>query len=130
MTDISHYLPTKSRRIEIIRLEIEEQYNLKPGTLLRRNQEPYVAQPRHIAFYLARTMTGFSLNQIGRFFCHATPYNHTSVWSGIRKIEKVMAEFPEVKAAVAQLRLAVLEREQTQPISRITPEQYLPRRIK
>jgi chromosomal replication initiator protein len=130
MTDVTHYLPAKSRRIEIIRLEVEASYNLKPGSLLRRNQETYVAQPRHIAFYLARTMTSFSLNQIGRFFCHATPYNHTSVLAGIRKVTKVMEEYSEVRDAVDKLRLAILEREKAVPISRVTPEDYLPRRIK
>lgn len=130
MTDITHYLPTRNRRVEIIRLEIERAYNLKPGALLRRNQEPYTAQPRHIAFYLARTMTHLSLNQIGRFFHRAQPYHHSTVLQGIRNVTRVMEDCSEVRDAVNQLRLDILEREQATPISRLTSEDYLPRRVK
>jgi chromosomal replication initiator protein len=48
-----------------------------------RRRARTVGLPRHVAYYLCKTLTGSSLPQIGR---HVGGKDHTSVLHGVRKI--------------------------------------------
>jgi chromosomal replication initiator protein len=79
---------------------VADHYKVK-GTLLRskkRNKE--VAHARHIAMYLARTLTNASLPQIGKDFGDR---DHTSVLHACNKIKGLVEDDWRVKEEVEQL---------------------------
>ena len=55
---------------------------------------------RHIAMYLAKRTTTCSLPQIGRHFGNR---DHTTVLSGIRKIEALRLEYPKLDELLTRL---------------------------
>jgi len=65
----------------------------------RRTQD--LARARQIAMFLAREMTGASLNQIGRAFGGR---DHSTVSHAVRKIEKDTADDPRYRGSVRDLR--------------------------
>lgn len=64
----------------------------------RRTKE--VMRPRHVAYYLARTLTTLSLPEIGR---RMGGKDHTSVLHGVAKMEKQIAGDEQLAAEVAEL---------------------------
>ncbi len=56
---------------------------------------------RDVAMYLARTLSGNSLKQIGAYF---DGRDHTTVSHGCLKTEKLMKTDPAIREAVCQLR--------------------------
>jgi len=64
----------------------------------RRTQD--LARARQIAMYLAREMTGASLNQIGRAFGNR---DHSTVSHAYQKIQKEMKTDPRFRGAVLDI---------------------------
>jgi len=71
----------------------------------RRTQD--LARARQIAMYLAREMTGASLNQIGRSFGNR---DHSTVAHACQKIQKEMAADPRFRGSVRDLQDRLRER--------------------
>jgi chromosomal replication initiator protein len=93
---------TKEKPITIADIErvVADHYKLK-GTLLRskkRNKE--IAHARHVAMYLARTLTKASLPQIGKNFGDR---DHTSVLHACNKIKSMVDDDWRFKEEVEQL---------------------------
>jgi chromosomal replication initiator protein len=93
---------TQEKPITVSDIErvVSDHYNVK-GALLRskkRNRE--VAHARHIAMYLARTLTNASLPQIGKDFGDR---DHTSVLHACNKIKGLVEDDWRVKEEVEQL---------------------------
>ena len=74
-----------------------------PELTVRTNRREYVI-PRQIAMYIARQLTGASLQEIGREFGHR---HHTTVLHCIRKIEKLRCSDDAVDRAITQVMNAV-----------------------
>ncbi len=62
---------------------VAEQYRVTPEDLIGPKRNKEYTQPRHIACYLIRDMTGASFQLIGRAF----ERDHTSVMHGIKKVQ-------------------------------------------
>lgn len=63
---------------------VAEQYRVTPDDLVSPKRNKEYTQPRHIACYLIRDMTGSSFQQIGKAFDR----DHTSVMHGIKKVQR------------------------------------------
>ncbi len=79
---------------------VADRYNLK-GTLLRsKKRTKEIAHARHVAMYLARTLTKASLPQIGKNFGDR---DHTSVLHACNKIKGMVEDDWRFKEEVEQL---------------------------
>lgn len=81
-------------------------YKISPIDIVSERRTENVALPRHIAMYLAKTMTTCSFPAIGRMFGRR---DHTTVLKAVRKIEVEIADDEELAATVAELRAAISE---------------------
>jgi chromosomal replication initiator protein len=70
--------------IEMIQKFVADQFSLKLTDLKARNNSKSVAEPRQIAMYLTKTLTGASLPEIGKGFGGK---HHSTVIHSLRKVE-------------------------------------------
>jgi hypothetical protein len=93
--------------IQAIRQHVCQHFYMRerrdPELTVRTNRREYVI-PRQIAMYIARQLTGASLQEIGREFGHR---HHTTVLHCIRKIEKLRCSDDAVDRAITQVMNAV-----------------------
>lgn len=82
---------------EKIKRFIAEQFQIHPKELCAKNNAKRIAQPRQIAMYLTRQMTGMSLPEIGVAFGNK---HHSTVLYSIQKIEKQMAKDPDTHSRI------------------------------
>lgn len=75
---------------------ISDMYQIPEADMLGKSRQEKYVTPRHISMYVLKTKYGLTLQQIASIFsCH-----HTSVMSGIQKIEKEQEENEELKLAI------------------------------
>ena len=75
-------------------------FGLKPTQLKSKNNSRRIAQPRQIAMYVCKQVTGLSLPQIGKDFGGK---HHTTVLHSIRKIEEAKKKDSEISAALTKI---------------------------
>jgi hypothetical protein len=96
--------------IESIRRQVCEHFYLRemrdPELTVRTNRRSYVL-PRQIAMYIARQLTGASLQEIGREFGSR---HHTTVLHAIKKIEEMRRSDGELNRRITRLVNAVVVR--------------------
>ena len=78
--------------IEMIQKFVADHYSLKISELKAKSNSKSIAQPRQIAMYLIKTLTGASLPEIGKEFGGK---HHSTVIHSIRKIEDMRRQNPE-----------------------------------
>lgn len=76
--------PVVARIIQLI----ARRYGLTAGDITGRLRTKDITVPRHLAMYLARKIEGVSYPNIGRQFGNR---DHTTVISGVREIERLIA---------------------------------------
>lgn len=78
--------PQEPRKVKIEEIQriVARRYNVSRGDLLSSRRPANVVRPRHIAMYLAKTLTLCSLPEIARRFGGR---DHTTVLHAVRKIE-------------------------------------------
>jgi chromosomal replication initiator protein len=75
---------------------ISDMYSIPQADMLGKSRQEKYVTPRHISMYILKTKYSLTLQQIASIFsCH-----HTSVMSGIQKIEKEQEENEELKLAI------------------------------
>jgi chromosomal replication initiator protein len=75
---------------------ISDMYSIPQADMLGKSRQEKYVTPRIISMYILKTKYSLTLQQIASIFsCH-----HTSVMSGIQKIEKEQAENEELKLAI------------------------------
>lgn len=84
---------------------VEKKYNVTKADLESKSRVKEVAQARHIAIYLIRSITEMSLPHIGKMFNR----DHSTVISSIEAIDKKRAMFPSFDAEVSELKKEILE---------------------
>lgn len=82
-----------------------EYFGLTPEQLGRKGREGEVVRARQIGFFVARKMTERSFNEIGQQF---GGFDHSTVFHGVRQIERLMRENPEVHTDVDTIISSVL----------------------
>lgn len=91
-------MPTRVYLNEIFEI-VAKRYEISVEELLGRSQKRYIAQPRHVAVLLCRTITNATLEQIAiRFSRH-----HATIFHSQRQAELQLASDPEFAAAIASL---------------------------
>jgi hypothetical protein len=89
-------LPAKPRpSINDIQRIVAGKYDVTVSDILSPRRDQNIVRPRQVAYYLAKTLTVWSLPEIGRRFGGR---DHTSVLSGCRKIERLLAGGDEALA--------------------------------
>ena len=85
------HLREVERRVTVddIQKTVAEHYGLKQSDLLCERRTRAVARPRHVAMYLAKTLTTRSYPDIGRRFGGR---DHTTVLHAVRRIEALKGE--------------------------------------
>ncbi len=86
--------------LERIATVVGDYYRVGVDALCSRSRERSISSFRHIAIYLARTLTDHSLAEIGRFFGRR---NHATVNSSFRKILAGVKSDRELKREVEDL---------------------------
>ena len=79
---------------------VADYYNLAPSQLTGKIRTGQIALARHIAMYLIRSMLDIPLKKIGDMFGGK---DHTTVMSGIAKVDKELKTNQSLKEAVAEL---------------------------
>ena len=79
---------------------VADYYNLTPSQLTGKIRTGQIALARHIAMYLIRNMLDVSLKNIGDLFGGK---DHTTVMSGIQKVDKELKTNETLKEAVEEL---------------------------
>ena len=80
---------------------VADYYNLTPSELTGPSRESKVTLPRHIAMYLIRTLLDVPFTKIGYIFGGK---DHSTVMSGVNKVEKSLKVNSNLQAAVSELK--------------------------
>lgn len=86
--------------IESIQYAVCDYFGLKHAELLNNSRARKYCEPRHIAMYLCRRLTGFSLPDIGQRFGGR---DHTSVLHACRRIERNLETNTDLGNLIAHL---------------------------
>ncbi len=86
--------------VERITARVGAHFRVEPGQLQSRRRFPKIVLPRQVSMYLARQLTGLSLEQIGR---HFGGRDHTTVLHACRKVEAALTRDAVLSGAVRQL---------------------------
>jgi chromosomal replication initiator protein len=84
---------------------VEKKYNVTKTDLESKSRVKEVAQARHIAIYLIRSITEMSLPHIGKMFNR----DHSTVISSIEAIDKKRSMFPSFDSEISDLKKEILE---------------------
>lgn len=100
---LADLLRAADRRVSVeeIQRRVAEHYGIRHADLVGNRRLKGFARPRQVAMYLAKALTTRSLPDIGRRFGGR---DHTTVLHGVRRIEALMAEDPQLAEDVATLR--------------------------
>ena len=101
-TLIGELAETQDKPITINEIErvVADHYQLKSALLRSKKRTKEIAYARHMAMYLARTLTNASLPQIGKGFGDR---DHTSVLHACNKMKGLIEDDWRVKEEVEQL---------------------------
>ncbi len=89
----------KEITVQAIIEEVAKYYNIKVEDILGSKRTATIAKPRQISMYLTRKLTSESLPSLGKKFNR----DHSTVISGINKIDKLLKEDTEVLQAIYDL---------------------------
>ena len=79
--------------------KIAEYYNVMPEEITGKGKTKNISSARQIAIYLIRSMTGMTLEDIGKIFGR----DHSTVLHSIRKVEESLPTDPEVADIVRDI---------------------------
>ncbi len=99
---LRHLAYTQERKVSIdaIQRAVAEHFNLQPAHLKLKTNARQITEPRQIAMYLAKEITGASLPEIGRLFGGK---HHTTVLHSIHKVERWRQKDPELNRIIHKL---------------------------
>jgi hypothetical protein len=92
--------------VSLIQKIVAQEYGVGIKDICAECNRAAVVRPRHVAMFLAKTLTPLSLPEIGRRFSR----DHTSVLHAVRKIERQIALDSGLAETVAALRDLVQQR--------------------
>ena len=83
---------------------VAKHYKMSIDDIVSARRTANVVMPRHIAMYLAKTMTPRSFPEVGRRMGNR---DHTTVLHGFKKIERLVREKPSVAEEVNTIKCAI-----------------------
>ncbi|HWI41568.1 MAG TPA: chromosomal replication initiator protein DnaA [Verrucomicrobiae bacterium] len=96
---------SKDITIEMIQKHVADTYGVKVSELKSDKRVKTLVVPRQIAIYLCRELTKASFPEIGDKFGGK---DHSTIIHSVRKIEKLLAQDPDLKAALESLKKGLL----------------------
>jgi len=90
------YIPTP----EVIITETGRYFDIQEAEIRGQRRSKNTALARQVAMYLIRTLTGLSLEDIGREFDNR---NHSTVITSIRKVEDLIRTDPNMSAIIRDI---------------------------
>ena len=87
--------------IDTIKQKVAEFYGVSIADIISHRSTASIVKPRHVAFYLSKTMTLRSLPAIGRRFGGR---DHTTILHGVRKIEALLKTNAQLAEEVNRIR--------------------------
>ncbi|MCZ6689433.1 MAG: chromosomal replication initiator protein DnaA [Planctomycetota bacterium] len=99
------FAPAREATIADIHNEVTNYFDLKPADVLSRKRSKSIVFPRQIGMYLARELTGLSLNQIGEYFGGR---DHSTVLYSTDKIRRLLDSDPLTQETLESLRKKIL----------------------
>ncbi len=99
---LKHLASFQERRItiETIQRAVGEHFKLQISQLKQKTNARHISEPRQIAMYLAKELTGASLPEIGRAFGGK---HHTTVLHSVHKIDRLRHQNTEINRTVHKL---------------------------
>ena len=94
------YPQEKKITIETIQKAVAEHFGMQPSQLKLKSNTRRITEPRQLAMYLVKELTGASLPEIGRAFGGK---HHTTVLHSIQKIEKLRQTDPDLNRTIHKL---------------------------
>jgi len=103
---LKSYIKEESSEVNCDKIKtfVADRYHISSKDLCTRNNSKRIAQPRQIAMYLTRELTGMSLPEIGQAFGNK---HHTTVLYSVQKVAKQMQENDEYSSLIQSYRLAL-----------------------
>jgi len=98
--EVLHEERRHSITIEIIQKRVAEYYDIRLADMTSKRRPENIAFPRQVAMYLARQLTGSSLNTIGEAFGGR---DHGTILHACRQVKNRMETDPNVRQAVQYL---------------------------
>ena len=95
--------PTGKPTIEDVKRGVAGRFGIKSSDLMRKGNSQKIAQPRHVAIYLARELCGLTLVDIGKIF----DKHHTTVLHSVRKIRSEMKTSETTRSTVEALMVSL-----------------------
>jgi chromosomal replication initiator protein len=99
---LRHMAYPQERRISIetVQKAVAEHFELQLAQLKQKTNARRISEPRQIAMYLVKELTGASLPEIGRAFGGK---HHTTVLHSVHKIEQMRQKDPEINRMIHKL---------------------------
>ena len=92
--------------MEIIQRVVAEDFHLTPNDLKGKKKSSGIVKPRHIAIYLCRELTEYSLTEIGQVFGDR---DHTTILHSCKIIEETNNSDPNLYATLERLKRMIKE---------------------
>ena len=92
--------------MEIIQRVVAEEYHLTPNDLKGKKKSAGIVKPRHIAVYLCRELTEYSLTEIGQAFGDR---DHATILHSCAKIEEESRSDTNLYSALEKLKRMIKE---------------------
>jgi hypothetical protein len=93
--------PRARLKVEHVQRATAQHFGISRSEMLSPGRAHSLSRPRHVAMYLAKTLTTKSYAEIGRCFGDR---NHTTVLHAVRRIEDLFAHDAELAASVDDIR--------------------------
>jgi len=90
----------KAISVESIASKVGKHFHITPKSMQTRSRDKEIVLPRQIVMYLARRLTGMSLQEIGEFFGGR---DHSTVLHACKKVEDVIGHNISLSGTIRQL---------------------------
>lgn len=99
---LKHLVHVQERRItlEAIQKVVADHFGMQPAQLKQKSNTKRITEPRQVAMYLCKELTGSSLPEIGRAFGGK---HHTTVLHSIQKIERLRHSDADLNRSIHKL---------------------------
>ncbi|GEM_PF-351855 len=92
----------KSVSVESIASKVGKLFHITPRSMQTRSRDKEIILPRQIVMYLARRLTGMSLQEIGKFFGGR---EHSTVLHACKKVEDALDNDTNLSGTIRQIEL-------------------------
>ena len=101
---LSDYIRNQARRpidVQEIQKYAAQAYGVPPESLRGKRRTNVLANARQVAMYLTKELTTLTVVEIGRRFGNR---DHSTVLHAVKKVRQMMAEEPEIKQRIEQMK--------------------------